>query len=61
MGEPAHYTTAEAAARLRMKVDSVARKINRGQLAAIKVGNRWLIPREQIDALLQPLEPQGDR
>jgi excisionase family DNA binding protein len=44
-----------------MKVDSVARKINRGQLAAIKVGKRWLIPRENVDALLQPSEPQGDR
>jgi excisionase family DNA binding protein len=61
MSEPAHYTSAEAAARLRMKVDSVARKINRGQLAAIKVGKRWLIPKETVDALLQPLEPQGDR
>ena len=61
MRAPEHYTTAEAAARLRMKVDSVARKINRGQLAAIKVGKRWLIPKETVDALLQPLEPQGDR
>jgi excisionase family DNA binding protein len=59
MREPEHYTTAEAAERLRIKPDSVARKIKRGQLAAIKVGKHWLIRKETLDALLQPSAPQG--
>jgi excisionase family DNA binding protein len=53
-----HYTTAEAAERLRIKPDSVARKIKRGQLTAIKVGKHWLIPKDTLDALLQPPAPQ---
>jgi excisionase family DNA binding protein len=59
MREPEHYTTAEAAERLRIKPDSVAKKIKRGQLAAIKVGKLWLIRKETLDALLQPSAPQG--
>jgi excisionase family DNA binding protein len=59
MREPEYYTTAEAAERLRMKPDSVARKINRGQLPAVKVGKQWLIRKETLDALLQPSAPQG--
>jgi excisionase family DNA binding protein len=59
MSEPEHYTTAEAAERLRIKPDSVSRKIKRGQLAAIKVGKHWLIRKETLDAMLQPSEPQG--
>jgi excisionase family DNA binding protein len=59
MREPEHYTTAEAAERLRIKPDSVSRKIKRGQLAAIKVGKHWLIRKETLDAMLQPSEPQG--
>jgi excisionase family DNA binding protein len=59
MREPEHYTTTEAAERLRIKPDSVARKIKRGQLEAIKVGKHWLIRKETLDALLQPLALQG--
>ena len=59
MRQPELYTTAEAAAILRMKPDSVARKINRGQLAAVKVGKQWLIRKETLDAMLQPSAPQG--
>jgi excisionase family DNA binding protein len=55
-----HYTTAEAAALLHMKVESVVKKIERGQLAAVKAGKRWLIRKEIVDAMLQPQEaPQG--
>jgi hypothetical protein len=39
MREPELYTTAEAAEILRMKADSVARKIKRSQLAAVKVAS----------------------
>jgi excisionase family DNA binding protein len=59
MSEPMHYTTAEAAERLRMKPDSVARNIKRGQLTAVKVGKQWLIAKETLDAMLQPSTPQG--
>jgi excisionase family DNA binding protein len=60
MREPEHYTTAEAAERLRIKPDSVAKKIKRGELAAIKVGKLWLIPKETLDAMLQPSSPRGE-
>jgi excisionase family DNA binding protein len=59
MREPELYTTAEAAEILRMKPDSVARKIKRGQLAAVKVGKQWLIRKDILEALLQPSTPQG--
>jgi excisionase family DNA binding protein len=59
MREPELYTTAEAGEILRMKPDSVARKIKRGQLAAIKVGKQWLIRKDTLDAMLQPSTPQG--
>jgi excisionase family DNA binding protein len=59
MREPELYTTAEAAEILRMKPDSVARKIKRGQLAAVKVGKQWLIRKDTLDAMLQPPAPQG--
>ena len=59
MREREHYTTAEAAERLRIKPDSVARKIKRGQLEAIKVGKHWLIRKDTLDAMLQPSASQG--
>lgn len=59
MSERTHYTTAEAAERLRMKPDSVARKIKRGQLPAVKVGKQWLIAKDTLEALLRPSMPQG--
>jgi excisionase family DNA binding protein len=59
MREPELYTTAEAAEILRMKADSVARKIKRSQLAAVKVGKQWLIRKDTLDAMLQPSAPQG--
>jgi excisionase family DNA binding protein len=59
MRAPEHYTTAEAAARLRIKPGSVVKKIQRGQLTAIKVGKLWLIPKDTLDALFQPSAPQG--
>ena len=55
-----HYTTAEAAQLLRIKPESVVKKIKRGQLAAVKTGKFWLIRRDLIDAMLQPPQaPQG--
>jgi excisionase family DNA binding protein len=58
--EPTHYTTAEAAQLLRMKPESVLKKIQRGKLEAVKAGKFWLIRRDLIDAMLQPRPaPQG--
>jgi excisionase family DNA binding protein len=59
MRDPELYTTAEAAEILRMKPDSVARKIKRGQLQAVKVGKQWLIRKDTLDAMLQPSASQG--
>jgi excisionase family DNA binding protein len=59
MREPEHYTTAEVAERLRIKPGSVVKKIERGQLSAVKVGKLWLIPKETVDALFRSPAPQG--
>ena len=42
-----------------MKQDSIARKINRGEIPAVKVGKRWLIRRDTLDAMVQVSAPQG--
>jgi len=57
--QPEHYTTAEVATKLRITPDGVAKRIKRGELPAVRVGRRWLIPRETLDAMLQPQAPQG--
>jgi excisionase family DNA binding protein len=59
MGTQELLTTAEAAQILRMRPDSLSRKIKRGEIAAVKVGKQWLISRDTLDALLQPSRPQG--
>ena len=59
MREPEHYTTAEVAEKLRITPDGVAKQIKRGLLPAVRVGRRWLIPKETLDAMLEPSAPQG--
>jgi excisionase family DNA binding protein len=59
MRESEHYTTAEAARLLHIKPESIAKKIKRGQLEAVKAGKLWLIKKEIVDAMLQPAAPQG--
>jgi excisionase family DNA binding protein len=55
-----HYTTAEAAVKLRMTPDGVLKRIKRGQLPGVRVGHQWLIPRATLDAMLQQVSaPQG--
>jgi excisionase family DNA binding protein len=58
MRESEHYTTAEAARLLHIKPESVAKKIKRGQLEAVKAGKLWLIKKDIVDAMLQPSAPQ---
>jgi excisionase family DNA binding protein len=59
MRDPEHYTTAEVAEKLRITPDGVAKRIKRGQIPAVRVGRRWLIPKEPLDAMLQPSTGQG--
>jgi excisionase family DNA binding protein len=60
MGTQEMLTMEEAAAILRMRPDSLVRKIKRDEIPGVKVGKRWLISKETLDAMLQPSEPQGD-
>jgi excisionase family DNA binding protein len=60
MIEPEHYTTDEAATLLRITASGVTKRIQRGELPAVRVGRRWLIPRATLDAMLHPSQaPQG--
>ena len=59
MQEIQHYTMAEVAMKLRMTPDGVLKRIKRGELEAVHAGSRWLIRREIVDAMLQPVAPQG--
>lgn len=45
-------TLHEAAAQLRVSVDSVLRSANRGDLATIRIGRRRLIAPEDLDAFV---------
>jgi len=61
MGTQEMLTTEEAAAILRMRPDSLVRKIKRDEIPGVKIGKRWLISRETLDALLRPPTAQGER
>ena len=52
-------TTEQAAAALHMRPDSLVRKIRRQEIPAVKIGKRWLIRKDTLEALLQPSAPQG--
>ncbi len=60
MGESELLTAAQVGEILQLRVESVARKIRRGEIPAVKLGKRWLVRRETLEALLQPPStPQG--
>jgi excisionase family DNA binding protein len=59
MGTEEMLTTEQAAAALHMRPDSLVRKIRRQQIPAVKIGKRWLIRKETLDAMLEPSAPQG--
>jgi excisionase family DNA binding protein len=59
MGESELLTTEQVAEILHMKRDTISRKIWRREIPAIKVGRRWLVRRETLNAMLQPPAPQG--
>ena len=52
-------TTEQVAEILHMKRDTVSRKIWKRKIPAVKVGRRWLVRRETLDALLELPAPQG--
>lgn len=60
MAETEFYTTSQAAQRLHMKPETLARKLSTGQLPGVKVGRQWLIRKEAVDALLEPPAPHGE-
>jgi excisionase family DNA binding protein len=59
MGTQEMLTTAEAAEILRMRSDTLSRKIKRGEIPAVKIGKIWLISRGTLEAMLQPSTSQG--
>jgi excisionase family DNA binding protein len=59
MTTPELLTAAQVGEVLHIRADSVVRKINLGEIPAVKVGRKWLIRKETLDALLQPSAPQG--
>jgi excisionase family DNA binding protein len=52
-------TTEQVAEILHMKRDTVSRKIWKREIPAVKVGRRWLVRRETLDAMLELPAPQG--
>ena len=52
-------TTEQAAELLHMRPDSVVRLIREQKIPAVKIGKRWLIRRETLEAMLQASAPQG--
>lgn len=59
MGPQELLTTEHVGEALHMKADTIARKGHRGEIPAVKMGKRWWIPREPLEAMLQPPAPQG--
>jgi excisionase family DNA binding protein len=59
MGTQQLLTTEEAATILRMTREAVSRKVQRGEIPGVKIGKRWLIRKETLDALLEQPMPQG--
>jgi excisionase family DNA binding protein len=50
-------TAAQVAEVLHMRPDSVVRKINKGEIPALKVGSRWMVKRETLEAYLSSAIP----
>jgi excisionase family DNA binding protein len=59
MGTQELLTTEEAATILRMTCEAVSRKVQKGEIPGVKIGKRWLIRKETLDALLELPTPQG--
>ncbi|CAG1770342.1 hypothetical protein BAC2_00979 [uncultured bacterium] len=49
---PTNLTRAETAAHLRLHERSIDRRINDGTIKAVKIGNRVLIPKSEVQRIL---------
>lgn len=49
---PQVLTPAEVAAALRLHVQTVMRWCREGEIAATKIGRKWLVPRSEVDRQL---------
>lgn len=52
-GTPEKLTPLEVAQLLDVDVRSVTRWLNAGQLAGYKIGGRWIVPRDALEAMLR--------
>jgi len=50
--EQLYLNTEEVAALMRLNIKTVRVMLERGEVPGAKIGNRWYIPREALDALL---------
>jgi excisionase family DNA binding protein len=57
MNTPELLTAAQVGEVLHIRADSVVRKINLGEIPAVKVGRKWLIRKETLDELLSSAPP----
>ena len=55
--QPRYLTAEEVAADLRLTVKTVRNMCERGQIPARKLGGRWLVTRENLDALVAGERP----
>lgn len=56
-----HYTCYEAAELFGVTFRTVYNWTRSGKLQAVKIGNRWYIPKEAVSTLLQHGEPRKER
>lgn len=66
MDDAEYLTRLEAAAVLRASDQTIDRRIKEGELAAVRVGRRVLIPRESVEAYLgrcrgEATTPKGEK
>ena len=59
MGTEELLTTEQVAEVLHMKPATVARKVNAGEIRGIKIGKRWLVPRQTLEEMIRSSAPQG--
>lgn len=53
---PEMLTTAEVGKRIRKSESTVRRMCARGELAAAKIGNTWLVPVDEVKRILTPVK-----
>lgn len=53
------YTLAEAAKRLGLSLRATRKAAASGQIAAVQIGRRWLVFKDDLEALLSSRRPKG--